>query len=413
MKTPQSKPSDQDLLSILDQAAIGLIVANKAGDIRHMNQMAEMMVLPLFMQTGMPPENILGLLEMIAPGIANTINDFPENSGFILTQQKQTVQLEHEGEMIVRHFFYSINKVSEHSFVYSFDDITNYHVAQEELARLNQEIAIDRSKFEMAAGVLHDIGNAVVGIGSHLTKARRSLEDNDLQTLNKLLQFFEARKQELADALGADKSAALVKLVQGLQENQQHFHDTLSTNVKEQMGITSHISDILNIQRQYVSSSESVKRDPVDLKAVLYDALSILMASIEKREIELDASIPDDCPKFVGDRTKLIQVFINLIKNALDAIDESESDGNRLQIALSYNEDTIEVMIADSGVGFEPEKAEQFFDRGFSTKDQGSGIGLATSRSVIESHSGVLQISSEGPGKGAKVSVSIPLKNQD
>ena len=95
MKTPQSKPSDQDLLSILDQAAIGLIVANKAGDIRHMNQMAEMMVMPLFMQTGMPPENILGLLEMIAPGIANTINDFPENSGFILTQQKQTVQLEH------------------------------------------------------------------------------------------------------------------------------------------------------------------------------------------------------------------------------------------------------------------------------------------------------------------------------
>ena len=410
MKTPQTKLNDQDLLSILDQAAIGLIVANQAGDIRHMNQMAEKMVLPLFLQTNTPPTNIVTLLEMIAPGIANTINEYPEDSGFILTQQKQTVEIQHEGQLIVRHFFYSINKVSEHSFVYSFDDITNYHVAQEELARLNQEMAIDRSKFEMAAGVLHDIGNAVVGIGSHLTKARRSLEENDLQTLDKLLKFFDMKREALDSALGADKSAALVKLIQGLKENQQEFHDRLSNNVKEQMGITSHISDILNIQRQYVSNSESAKRDPVDLKTVLYDALSILMASIEKRSISLDAKIPDDCPKMIGDRTKLIQVFINLIKNALDAIDENQASENSLKIHLNCNEDAVQVEISDSGIGFPPEDAEKFFKRGFSTKDQGSGIGLASSRSVIESHSGTLNISSNGPGKGATVLVSIPLK---
>ncbi len=410
MKTPQTKLNDQDLLSILDQAAIGLIVANQAGDIRHMNQMAEKMVLPLFLQTNTPPTNIVALLEMIAPGIANTINEYPEDSGFILTQQKQTVEIQHEGQLIVRHFFYSINKVSEHSFVYSFDDITNYHVAQEELARLNQEMAIDRSKFEMAAGVLHDIGNAVVGIGSHLTKARRSLEENDLQTLDKLLKFFEMKREALDAALGSDKSAALVKLVQGLKENQQEFQDRLSTNVKEQMGITSHISDILNIQRQYVSNSESAKRDPVDLKTVLYDALSILMASIEKRGITLDAKIPDDCPKMVGDRTKLIQVFINLIKNALDAIDENQASEHHLKIHLNCNEETVDVEITDSGIGFPTEDAEKFFKRGFSTKDQGSGIGLANSRSVIESHSGTLNISSPGPGKGATVLVSIPLK---
>ncbi len=154
MNSTQNSPIDPDLLIILDQAAIGLIVANKKGDIRHMNQMAKMMVMPMFMQTNIPPDNIVKLLELIAPGIAETIEAFPEPSGFILTQQKQTVQIEHEGQLIVRHFFYSINKVSEQSFVYSFDDITNYHNAQEELARLNQEMAIDRSKFEMAAGVL-------------------------------------------------------------------------------------------------------------------------------------------------------------------------------------------------------------------------------------------------------------------
>lgn len=401
--------ADQDLLAILDQAAIGLIVAEQSGSIRHMNQIAEMMVLPLFQKTGMPPTNIVKLLELIAPGIAHKIEDFPEPSGFILTQQKQTVEIEYNGEVQFRHFFYSINKVSEQSYVYSFDDITNYHVAQEELARLNQEMAIDRSKFEMAAGVLHDIGNAVVGIGSHLTKARRNLEENDLDTLKKLQSFLETKQAEIGGAIGDAKAKALISLVSGLHENQENLQQNLHKNIREQMGITSHISDILNIQRQYVSNSESTKRAPVNLKNVLYDALSILMASIEKREIELTAKIPDEVPSFEGDRTKLIQVFINIIKNALDAIDESTEQDKKLSIIMSLNPMQIQVEICDSGIGFDANTGKRLLERGFTTKQQGTGIGLASSASVIESHNGKLEISSDGLGMGACVLISLPL----
>lgn len=211
MSDSQNTNHDRDLLSIIDQAAIGLIVADKAGNIWHRNQMATMMVSPLFQQTGQSGNNILELLEMIAPGIADTVANFPQPQGFIITQQKQTVELEHEGQKMVRHFFYSINKVSEESIVYSFDDITNYHEAQEELSRLNQEMAIDRSKFEMAAGVLHDIGNAVVGIGSHLTRARRSLEDNDLSTLEKLKQFLIANQSKIGEGIGEVKALAIAR----------------------------------------------------------------------------------------------------------------------------------------------------------------------------------------------------------
>lgn len=409
MKTPRSTMAGQDLLTILDQAAIGLIVAEQSGSIRHMNQMAEMMVLPLFQKTGMPPSNIVKLLELIAPGIAQKIESYPHSSGFILTQQKQTVEIEFQGEVQVRHFFYSINKVSDESYVYSFDDITNYHVAQEELARLNQEMAIDRSKFEMAAGVLHDIGNAVVGIGSHLTKARRSLEENDLDTLKKLQSFLESKQAEIGGAIGDAKAKALISLVNGLHENQETLQESLNQNIREQMGITSHISDILNIQRQYVSNSESTKRAPVNLKNVLYDALSILMASIEKREIELTAKIPDEVPSFEGDRTKLIQVFINIIKNALDAIDESSNKDKKLSIIVALSPNEISVDICDSGIGFDTKTSERLLERGFTTKEQGTGIGLATSTSVIESHNGKLAISSEGLGMGACVKISLPL----
>lgn len=70
----QKSPNDsQDLLAVILQAAIGLIVANKSGDIRHMNQMAEMMVMPLFQRAQVAPTKILNLLEMIAPGVVEKV----------------------------------------------------------------------------------------------------------------------------------------------------------------------------------------------------------------------------------------------------------------------------------------------------------------------------------------------------
>lgn len=396
-----------DLLAIIQQAAIGLIVANKAGDIKHMNQMAEQMVMPLFMQTHLPANNIVNLLEMIAPGIAKKIDEFPQESGYILTQQKQTVELEHEDQVMVRHFFYSINKVSEESIVFSFDDITNYHESQEELSRVSQEMAIDKSKFEMAAGVLHDIGNAVVGIGSHLSRSKKLISDYDSSTLVKLEKFLKAHSQQFGEAIGAAKAKALVDLVQGLITNQNELIGGLETTVREQMGITSHISDILNIQRQYITTGEARARELVNLRGVVYDALAILLASIEKREIEITSDLPENVPSFIGDRTKLIQIVINLIKNAIEAIDNNHEGPKTLEIKLSETDTIVQLLIKDSGEGFDANTEAKIFERGFTTKAQGMGIGLASGKNVAESHNGDLKLISEGKGKGATAILTI------
>lgn len=403
----QSTNSQNDLLAVIQQAAIGLIVADKNGSIKHMNQMAEQMVMPLFMQTELMPDNIVNLLEMIAPGIAKTIQEFPDESGFIITQQKQTVELEHEGQSMIRHFFYSINKVSEDSVVFSFDDITNYHEAQEELSRMNQEMAIDKSKFEMAAGVLHDIGNAVVGIGSHLTRAKKMLGEYDQGTLTKLEKFLQSHQSQFSEAIGEAKANALVQLVQGLVSNQTDLITGLETTIKEQMGITSHISDILNIQRQYITTGEARPREAVNLRGVVYDALAILLASIEKREIEIKSELPEKISSFIGDRTKLIQIVLNLIKNAIDAIDNNPDGPKTLEIKLSETADQVQLLVKDSGEGFEADTKEKLFERGFTTKAQGMGIGLASGKMVAESHNGDLSLSSEGKGKGATAILTI------
>lgn len=398
-----------ELLAIIQEAAMGIIVANQEGQIKYQNKWGGQMTGMLFAQAGLPPENILKLLEMIAPGIATTVAEYSEPSGFILTQRKQTVVLDTpEGEM-ERHFFYSINRVAEDSYVYSFDDITDYHQTQEELARVNQQLAIDRSRFEIASGVLHDIGNATVGFSSHLTRTRRLLQETEIKRLQQLRAFLQNQKKPLAGALGEAKAGALLQLVSGLEENFEQTWRQLNKTTTEQMGIVSHISDILNIQRHYVSGEQRAKED-VHLRNLVYDALAILLASVEKRGLKLQTDLPEDTPKILGDRTKLIQVIINLLKNALEAIDRQKPEQGQISIRLKQNEESLALEISDNGCGFEPKMAEQLYQRKFSSKKEGGGIGLAAARSIAQSHDGTLTISSEGPGKGATARLALPLK---
>jgi signal transduction histidine kinase len=173
------------------------------------------------------------------------------------------------------------------------------------------------------------------------------------------------------------------------------------------MGITSHISDILNIQRQYISTGEARPREAVNLRGVIYDALAILLASIEKREIRIISDLPENISSFIGDRTKLIQVVLNLIKNAIDAIDNNPEGIKELHLKLKETESEIQLEVIDSGEGFDSLTEEKIFERGFTTKTQGMGLGLASAKMVAETHNGDLTLKSKGKGKGATAVLSI------
>ena len=121
--------------------------------------------------------------------------------------------------------------------------------------------------------------------------------------------------------------------------------------------------------------------------------------------VELD----DDHPLLVtGDRVQLQQVILNLVRNALDAMSEVNDRPRSLLVKADEEEEgRVRLIVKDTGVGFEPQGAERLFDAFYSTKDDGMGIGLSVSRSIIESHGGRLWAEpNEGPG--ATFSFSIP-----
>ena len=289
----------------------------------------------------------------------------------------------------------------------------------EELRALNEQLikqkeqelekAIAQGKFEIASEVLHDIGNALVGFGSYLTRINRVTEINNLEAVKNLNLFLKSQQSLISNAIGKDKANALTVISEGILKTQTNNQKEVSTSVNELLNIVSHIQEILNIQRQFVRGHEGLhERKPVNITQIIEDCRSMLFASIDKKGVKLNINIKPGKYVIKGDHTKLMQVILNILKNSLEALD-FELEEKNIAILLESTDKFIDLKITDNGHGFDKETSINLFERGFTTKKSGTGLGLYNCKSIIESHSGSLEISSDGPGKGAATFIKFVL----
>jgi len=396
------------MLSIIYQIPMGLIETDANGVILQMNAKSIQLLLPQFFSRGLSGDNLNLLLEQVAPELLRTVQQAPPSSSNLINQQRHALLFQGSEGTQERHFIFTVNRLDAQSFMYIFDDITDLYLKEKELNQILQDKAVEQSKFEVAVGVLHDIGNAVVGFGSYVTRIKRRVMQNETGTLEKLKDFFEKNQSALGSALGEKKAAAVRDLLNGVIISQQGYVNDIKSDIEDQMKIISHVQEILSIQRQYVVGQSS-ERLPVNIRSVVNDSVAMLFGSMEKKNISFRLDAPAVLPKLKGDRTRLMQVFLNLIKNSVDAFNGTESDHKEVSVLVSVTTDQLLVEVRDNGIGFDSETAARLFTRGFTTKAEGTGLGLDNCKKIIEAHNGELNITSEGPGKGAVSSVLFHL----
>jgi signal transduction histidine kinase len=124
------------------------------------------------------------------------------------------------------------------------------------------------------------------------------------------------------------------------------------------------------------------------------------------------AELSEDLPPVTGDRIQLQQVILNLLHNAADAMSGVKDRPRKLVISTGRDEgDRVRLSIEDAGVGFDTQEANRIFDAFYTTKDDGMGIGLSVSRSIIESHLGRLW-ATPNDGPGVTFTFSIPCTSE-
>jgi signal transduction histidine kinase len=404
----QKNPALQKLTMVMKHAPMGLAEIDNAGKIIHLNTKGESLLKPVFVANGLGGNNLYPVLETIAPSVVSKIKSSADDAGHILTNETYKFYLSFAGEKIERQFNFTVIKMFTDCIIVGFDDLTPKTQKEQAIQELLSDKAVIQGKFEIASNILHDIGNGVVGFGSYISKIKRSLEQSSPESLQKLVDFLSAQQAAIAGAIGDPKAEALIKMLSGIHDSQKASHAEISKSVSEQLNIITHIQDILNIQRQYVSGNEVQERKPVNLRGIIQDCMSMLFASVEKRGIKISIEIPETLPVITGDRTRLMQVILNLLKNSIEAIDINGPE-KKIWLNVAVQDDRVSLRIKDSGHGFDEATGSKIFERGFTTKASGSGLGLHHCKTIIENHNGFLSISSDGFGKGALTTVEFKI----
>jgi len=236
-----------------------------------------------------------------------------------------------------------------------------------------------------------------------LDKARSELAHvARIATLNALTASIAHEVNQPLSGILTNASTCL-RMLNGDPPNVDGARETARRTVRD----GNRASDVITRLRALYSKKEFLL-EPVDLNEAAREVIAVMLSDIQRNRVILRSELADKLPPVTGDRIQLQQVILNLLRNASDAMSTVDDRKRELLIRTKQDEgDQVRLTVKDVGVGFTPEAAAKLFQAFYTTKNDGMGIGLSISRSIIERHNGRLW-AEPNDGPGATFSFSIP-----
>jgi PAS domain S-box-containing protein len=291
------------------------------------------------------------------------------------------------------------------------EDITASKEAEQKLTSTYKRL-VDASRLagmaEVATGVLHNVGNALnsVNISAELLmdRARHSRIDR----VAKLAEMLRTHESDLAAFLVGDPQGRRIPT----------FMDTLAKHLAAEQGDMlselkslqkniEHIKDVIAMQQSY--SRISGVTETVGVSEIVEDALSMNAEALARHRVAVDRDFRA-LPAITVEKHKVLQILVNLIRNAKYACDESGRDDKRVVVQISADRERTAVRVSDNGIGIPAENLTRIFTHGFTTRKNGHGFGLHNSANAAHELGGSLTATSAGPGLGAAFVLELPLR---
>jgi signal transduction histidine kinase len=260
-------------------------------------------------------------------------------------------------------------------------------------------------------------------VGDYLARLNAALQENQAQLEARIAERTSELQEAQARLLHQEKMAAFGLLAAGIAHEVGNPLTSISAMVQMLQRraedpytldklclVSGQLQRIRATLRELVEFSRpaSTERTRFTLSEVLDEALSIAKYYKRTRGRIVAPALPPDMPPLCGVRDQLVQVFLNLILNAIDA---AGRDG-RVELAVTHSPDAVEAAVRDNGHGVAPEHAARLFQPYFTTKKDGTGLGLFVTRQLVEEHGGTVDFESR-PGGGTVFRVRLPLAATD
>ena len=219
--------------------------------------------------------------------------------------------------------------------------------------------------------------------------------------------MLKEREADLAEFLTTDERgrklpAYLAQLAEQLQGNQRLALKELGS-LRDNID---HIKETVAMQQSYAKLCGVA--ETVAVTALVEDSLRMNAAALARHGVTVRREIEDNVPSISADKHKILQILVNLIRNAKYACAESDHSEKIVTIRVQMHERTVRISVIDNGVGIHPDNMGRLFRHGFTTRKTGHGFGLHSGALAAKELGGSLTAHSEGPGCGATFILELP-----
>jgi PAS domain S-box-containing protein len=290
-------------------------------------------------------------------------------------------------------------------------DITALKQAEAKLAQLHRQL-VDASRVagmaEVATTVLHNVGNVLNSVNVSASLMAEKLRNTKTSNLVKAAALIRDHASDLPgffanDPKGRQLPGYLANVADHLVAEQNDMRRELASlcaNVE-------HIKEIVAMQQAYAKLSGVMELLPP--ATLVEDALRLNAGAVERHQIQIVRQF-SPVPPVLVDKHKVLQILVNLIRNAKYALDDRGHVDKQMILRVAPGAPgTVEISIIDNGVGIPPENVTRIFNHGFTTRKDGHGFGLHSGALAAKQLGGKLHCQSDGHGKGATFTLVVPV----
>ena len=279
---------------------------------------------------------------------------------------------------------------------------------EEILQRQLRDASRQAGMAEVATSVLHNVGNVLNSVNVSADLVASNLKRSRAAGLQRVVSLLQEHRSDLGRFLADDERgrhvpiylAELSKQLSADQENTLQEIDSLKKNIE-------HIKEIVAMQQRYARVGGAT--ETIDVVHLVEESLRINTSGFERHAITLIREF-EQVPSITVDKHKVLQILVNLVRNAKDACEVAGNALRRVTIRVARCAAGIEVAVMDTGVGIPPENMTRIFNHGFTTKKGGHGFGLHSGALAAKELGGALRAESPGMGQGATFVLELPIQ---
>jgi len=294
-------------------------------------------------------------------------------------------------------------------------EISERKNAETKLKSLHKQL-LDASRSagmaEVATGVLHNVGNVLNSVNVSVTLMQEQVRKSKVENFARVVDMLEEHASHLGTFLTTDPKGQLVPRY--LRQLADHLALEHKEGLRMMEGVAKNVEHIKKIVAMQQSFSKVVGvQETLPASELVEDALQINASGLERHGITLERQYSEELEVTV-DKHRVLQILINLIRNAKYALDEGGKHQKLLRLGIGRNgNNCLKITVADNGIGIPPENLTRVFCHGFTTRKEGHGFGLHSGALAAKEMGGSLLAHSDGPGHGATFVLELPIRKQE